>query len=347
MSSYKQSMPLYAALRDIAVHFPQRILDNKALASLYHGWSADRFESKTGIKERRIAAEDEFTSDLAVEAAEKLFARGLAKKDEIDFILLCTQTPDHLLPTTACMVQDRLGLSTRVGALDINLGCSGYVYALGIVKGLIETGQATKVLLITADTFSRLVHPLDRSVRTIFGDASSASLIEAVESQEPLIGPFVYGTDGSGSHHLIVHAGGMKEPRTPESSEEIQGDHGSIRSRDTLYMNGRRVLNFGVERVPKLIQDLCRKAGKTKDEFDLFLLHQANEYMLRQLQTACGIPEDRLPITMQFCGNTVSSTIPQAIASCLEDGSLRPGMTLMMVDFGVGLSWGAVQVRWG
>jgi len=340
-------MPLYAALRDIVVHLPEQILDNKALARLYHGWSAERFESKTGIKERRIAAKDEFTSDLAVAAAEKLFSRGLAKREEIDFIVLCTQTPDHLLPTTACMVQDRLGLSTRVGALDINLGCSGYVYALGVVKGLIETGQAQKVLLITADTFSRLVHPLDRSVRTIFGDASSASLVEATESDEPLIGPFVYGTDGSGSHHLIVHAGGLREPRTPESSEEIQGDHGSIRSRDTLYMNGRRVLNFGVERVPTLIDDLCRKSGRAKEEYDLFLLHQANEYMLRQLQTACEIPEDRLPITMQACGNTVSSTIPQAMVSCLEDGSLRPGMTLMMVGFGVGLSWGAVQVKWG
>lgn len=339
-------MPLFAALRDIAVHLPDQVLGNDALERLYHGWSAERFEAKTGIKERRIAADNEFTSDLAVTAAEKLFAKGLAKKDEIDFIVLCTQTPDHLLPTTACMVQDRLGLSTNVGALDINLGCSGYVYALGIVKGLIETGQASKILLITADTFSRLVHPLDRSVRTIFGDAASATLVEGVESEEPMIGPFVYGTDGSGSHHLIVHAGGLKEPRTPESSEEIQGDHGSIRSRDTLYMNGRRVLNFGVERVPRLIESLCQKAGRTKDDFDLFLLHQANEYMLRQLQTACGIPEERLPITMQACGNTVSSTIPQAIQTCLEKGSLRAGMTLMLVGFGVGLSWGAVQVKW-
>lgn len=339
-------MPLFAALKDLAVHLPDQILDNEALAGLYHGWSAERFESKTGIKERRIAAADEFTSDLAVAAAEKLLARGKVKKDEIDFVVLCTQTPDHLLPTTACMVQDRLKLSTKVGALDINLGCSGYVYALGIVKGLIETGQAQKVLLITADTYSRLIHPMDRSVRTIFGDASSATLIEGVESEEPLIGPFVYGTDGSGSHHLIVHAGGLKEPRTPESSEEIQGDHGSIRSRDTLYMNGRRVLNFGVERVPRLIEDLCQKAGKEKKDYDLFLLHQANEYMLKQLQTACGIPPDRLPITMQTCGNTVSSTIPQAMQACLEDGSLKPGMRLMMVGFGVGLSWGAVQVQW-
>ncbi len=340
-------MPRHAALKDIAVHLPEQILDNLTLEKLYQGWSAERFESKTGIKERRIAAEDEFTSDLAVAAAEKLFDQGLAKREEIDFIVLCTQTPDHLLPTTACIVQEKLKISTNAGALDINLGCSGYVYGLGIVKGLIETGQAEKVLLITADTFSRLVHPLDRSVRTIFGDASSATLIEAVESQEPLIGPFVYGTDGSGSHHLIVHAGGLKEPRTPESSEEIQGDHGSIRSRDTLYMNGRRVLNFGVDRVPKLIQDLCDKAGKTKENFDLFFLHQANEYMLRQLQTACGIPEDRLPITMQSCGNTVSSTIPQAMQTCLDNGSLKPGMTLMLVGFGVGLSWGAVQVKWG
>lgn len=340
-------MPRQAALRDVAVYLPEQILDNHTLASLYAGWSAERFESKTGIKERHIAREDEFTSDQAASAARKLFSQGRVKPEDIDFIILCTQTPDHLLPTTACLVQNMLGIPTTAGALDINLGCSGYIYGLGLAKGLIETGQAERILFITSDTFSRLVHPLDRSVRTIFGDAASATLIEAVESDEPQIGPFVYGTDGGGAHHLIVHAGGQKEPRSAETSIDIQGDHGSIRSRETLYMNGRRVLNFGVERVPKLIDDLCCRAGKTKDDYDLFLLHQANEYMLRQLMSACGIPEDRMPITMQSCGNTVSSTIPLAIQTCREDGRLKPGMNLMLVGFGVGLSWGAVQVRWG
>lgn len=335
-----------AALRAVSVYLPEEILGNDALAELYSGWSAERFESKTGIKERRVARSDEFTSDLAVSAANKLFAQGVVNREDIDFILLCTQTADYFLPTTACLVQERLGIPTTAGALDFNLGCSGYVYGLGLAKGLVETGQANRVLFITADTFTRLVHPLDRSVRTIFGDGASATLIEAVETDEDQIGPFVYGTDGSGAAHLIVPAGGMKEPRTPESAIEIQGDHGSIRSRESLYMNGRRVLNFGVDTVPKLIDDLCAKAGKTKDDFDLFLLHQANEYMLRQLQAACEIPEDRMPIAMQWCGNTVSSTIPLALCSCLEDGRLKSGMNLMMVGFGVGLSWGAVQVRW-
>jgi 3-oxoacyl-[acyl-carrier-protein] synthase III len=335
-----------AALRAAAVYLPEEILGNDALAELYSGWSAERFESKTGIKERRVARVDEFTSDLAVSAANKLFAQGVVKREDIDFILLCTQTPDYFLPTTACLVQERLGIPTTAGALDFNLGCSGYVYGLGLAKGLVETGQANRVLFITADTFTRLVHPLDRSVRTIFGDGASATLIEAVEEDEVQIGPFVYGTDGSGAAHLIVPAGAMKEPRSPETAVEIQGDHGSIRSRESLYMNGRRVLNFGVDTVPKVIDDLCAKAGKTKDDFDLFLLHQANEYMLRQLQVACDIPEERMPIAMQWCGNTVSSTIPLALCSCLENGSLKPGMNLMMVGFGVGLSWGAVQVRW-
>jgi 3-oxoacyl-[acyl-carrier-protein] synthase-3 len=167
-----------------------------------------------------------------------------------------------------------------------------------------------------------------------------------VEQDLPPVGPFVYGTDGSGAEHIILPAGGVREPRTPETAIEIQGEHGSIRSRETLHMNGRRVLNFGVKIVPELVSQLCEKAGTTLDDYDLFILHQANEYMLRQIQTACGIPEDRLPITMQNCANTVSSTIPLAIQTCLDDARLKPGMRLMLVGFGAGLSWGAVDVVW-
>lgn len=339
-------MPRYAALVDVAIHLPEQVLDNEHLEQIYPGWSGERFVSKTGIYERRIAGEGEYTSTLAVKAGEALFASGAVRAEDVDFLILCTQTPDHLIPTTACLVQTQLGLSTSAGAIDLSLGCSGYPYALGVAKGLIESGQAETVLLLTSDTYSRVIHPLDRSVRTIFGDGAAASLIRAVDADRPPVGPFVYGTDGSGAEHIMLPAGGVREPRSAETSKEIPGENGSIRSRETLHMNGRRVLNFGVKIVPELVQQLCQKAGTTLDDYDLFILHQANEYMLRQIQTACGIPEDRLPITMQNCANTVSSTIPLALQSCLDDGRLKPGMRLMLVGFGAGLSWGAVDVLW-
>ena len=164
----------HATLSAIEYHLPQQILSNEQLAEDSSQWTSDQIASKTGIKERRITADDEFASDLAVAAAKKLFDRGVCQPEEIDFLLLCTQSPDYLLPTTACILQDRLGLSNSAGALDFNLGCSGYIYGAGLAKGLIETGQANQVLLLTADTYTKFIQADDMNVRTLFGDAAAA-----------------------------------------------------------------------------------------------------------------------------------------------------------------------------
>ena len=185
-----------ARIRAIATHLPARVLGNDELAALYPSWPAEKILDKTGIRERRIAADDETAADLAAAAADALFASGRCSREEVDFLILCTQAPDFILPTTACLLQDRLGLRRDIGALDVNLGCSGFVYGLSLATGLIAAGAASRILLLTADTYSKYIHARDKSVRTLFGDGAAATLIEASDTGS--LGPFVFGTDGSG-----------------------------------------------------------------------------------------------------------------------------------------------------
>jgi 3-oxoacyl-[acyl-carrier-protein] synthase-3 len=198
-----------AYIKAIAYHLPEYELTNEELNQSFPDWSVDKISAKTGIYTRHIAAKDEFASDLAIKAATKLFVENNINPDTVDFILYCTQSPDYFLPTTACILQEKLGLPNTAGALDFNLGCSGFVYGLSIAKGLIFSKSAKNVLFITAETYSKYIHPEDRSNRTIFGDAATASLITA-EKGIYGIGSFRFGTDGSGAENLIVKNGGIK-----------------------------------------------------------------------------------------------------------------------------------------
>jgi 3-oxoacyl-[acyl-carrier-protein] synthase-3 len=330
-----------ARLKDIAVYFPEQVLTNDELAALYPEWPADKILEKTGIKERRIAGDAQTAGDMAYEAAVNLFAQGQIAAQDVDFIILCTQAPDYVLPTTACVLQDRLGVSRQAGALDINLGCSGFVYGLSLAKGLIETGAARCVLLLTADTYSKYINPMDKSVRTLFGDAAAATAIVATEDAGESIGPFVFGTDGSGAKNLIVEAGMYRMPKSTETSIELTDDSGNVRSRDNLHMNGAEVMAFSLKEVPKAADALLLKAGKAKEDIDFFVLHQANKFMLEALRKKLKTPPEKLPILVDDCGNTVSSTIPIAMFKLRHQGRLTTGHQLMLIGFGVGYSWAA------
>ena len=337
---------MQAAVSAIEYYLPASTLTTADLAAQFPEWSAAKIDQKTGIQCRHIAAADECSSDLAVNAATKLFESGACRPEEIDYLLLCTQSPDYFLPTTACVIQDRLGIPTSAGALDFNLGCSGFVYGLGLSQGLVASGQASKILLITAETYSKFIHPKDKSVRTIFGDAAAATLISARQSDHPLIGPFLYGTDGKGAENLIVPTGGMRHRRTGETSEIVEDSSGNFRSRDDLYMNGGEIFTFTLSAVPKSVNSVLHKAGIGLQDVDLFVFHQANKYMLDHLRKRLKIPEEKFYICMSHCANTVSSTIPIALKHAQMDGVLRPGSRVMLVGFGVGYSWGATLVRW-
>lgn len=337
----------YAAILGIEYYLPVESVSSERLAADFPEWSVARIEEKTGIKERHIAAPNECASDLAVEAARKLFATGACRPTDIDYLLFCTQSPDYFLPTTACTIQDRLGMTQSVGAIDYNLGCSGFVAGLGIAKGLIETGQASKVLLLTAETYSKFMNRRDKSVRTIFGDAGAATLVAGVEPrEEPCIGPLVYGTDGSGAGNLIVRAGGMREPHTADSAVEREEESGNFRSRDNLLMNGTEIFSFALRVIPRCVRDLLARASVDMEAVDLFVFHQANRYMLEHLRKQLRIPADKFVISMQSCGNTVSCSIPIALRSAQQAGRIKSGDLIMLVGFGVGYSWASALIRW-
>jgi 3-oxoacyl-[acyl-carrier-protein] synthase III len=339
-----------AVIRAIDYYLPEGTVTNADLAAQFPEWRVEKIRAKTGIEQRHIAGPEEFSSDLAVQAASKLFAHGACSPSEIDFLLLCTQSPDYFLPTTACLVQNQLGLRTSAGALDFNLGCSGFVYGLGLAKGLIETGQARNVLLITAETYSKFLHPQDRATRTIFGDAGAATLVRGIDAAPgpggPWIGPFVYGTDGRGAANLIVRAGGLRQPRSPQSAQPPRDQGVSLRGDDHLYMNGPELFTFTIREVPPVVQQLLARSGMTIDSIDLFVFHQANQFMLEHLRSQLKIPEEKFYLALSRCGNTVSSSIPIALKEAQTAGVLRPGRLVMVLGFGVGYSWAGGLLRW-
>jgi 3-oxoacyl-[acyl-carrier-protein] synthase-3 len=301
------------------------------LAAEFPDWNLELIFSKTGIAQRHIARPDECASDLGYEAARQLIADHQIDPASIDFLLLCTQTPDYPLPTTACLLQERLGLPTTSGALDFNLGCSGFVYGLALADGLIRTGSCRRILLITAETYSKYIHREDRSLRTIFGDGAAASLIEAVDA--PTLRAFRYGTDGSGADTLMVPKGGARPP------EHAHQPRHRKRWDSDLYMDGPSLMNFTVAAIPQLVEDILAQAGLTKDAIDIFLLHQATRKMLEQLQERLELDDQKLPIMLEDCGNTVSCTIPLLINHLRNSRQLYPGKRTMLVGFGVGWSW--------
>lgn len=335
---------MFSRITKVSYALPDGILTNDELAVLYPGWTADKILEKTGIEQRHISAENETAGDLAEKAARKMFCEHSIDPLSIDFVLLATQSPDYILPTTACILQMKLGISTSSGALDYNLGCSAYIYGLSLAKGLIAGGIAKKVLLLTAETYTKHVHPMDKSARTIFGDGAAATVI--AESENDDLGEFVLGTDGRGYGKLIVAAGGMRKARSMETAIEHTDESGNIRAENNLFMDGSEIFSFTLEVVPALVKTTLEKNQLTMEQIDLFVFHQANKFMLDVLRKTIRIPRDKFYMNMADIGNTVSSTIPIALSRAETDGSLKPGMKVMLVGFGVGLSWGATVIRW-
>jgi 3-oxoacyl-[acyl-carrier-protein] synthase-3 len=324
----------------ISYFLPAREVTNDDLALTYKNpkWSAANIFKKTGIKSRHVVS-GELSSDLACLAAEKLFDEFSLDRKSLDFILLCTQSPDYFLPTTACIVQHRLGLTQSTGAFDFNLGCSGYVYGLATTKGLLSAGIAKRLLLITAETYSRHIHPMDKSSRTIFGDAGTATYMDI--DALPRLGEFVLGTDGSGASNLIIPAGAMAHRHSNETAMEMIDSGGNVRSQEDLYMNGPEIFSFTLRTVPDLVRQTLDKNRLKDKDIDLYVFHQANQFMLETLRQKLEIETDRFFVDMEDVGNTVSSTIPIALRRAMDKGLIKPGSKVLIAGFGVGYSWGA------
>lgn len=326
-------------IKDIAYYLPARVVTNEQLVNDFPEWSVEKIADKVGVSERRVAASSETATDLAVSAAEALFAKGSVMREEIDFVLFCTQSPDYKLPSSACIIQDRLGLSTQCGSFDFNLGCSGYEYGLAVAKGLVVAGVASNVLLLTGETYNHYIHPRDKGNRTIFGDGASATVISTDGFVS--IGEFSLGTDGSGAKHLIVKSGGARFPGLFNDLSFDEG--GNPISSDYLNMNGQEIFAFTLTKVPKMMKDVLAKNNLQKEDIDLFVFHQANKYMLEHLRKKLKIEEEKFFNNLAFVGNTVSSTIPIALCDAREQGKLHGNV--LLAGFGVGLSWGAAIIK--
>jgi 3-oxoacyl-[acyl-carrier-protein] synthase-3 len=336
-----------ARILGIDIHLPERVETNDAVARENPDWDMERICGKSGILSRHIAAEDETASDLGYFAAQKLLKRGLADPAGVDYVLFCTESPDYALPPAACTLQHRLGLGRHVGAFDFNLGCSGFVYGLDLATALIETGRARHVLLITAETYTKYIHPRDRTSRTLFGDGAAATLVGPTGAGPGSIGKFILGTDGRGRDNLIVPAGGHRMPHSTETAREETDETGCTRSADNLSMDGPAIFSFAISTVPRVIQALLSATGMTTDDVDWFVYHQANEFMLDALARRSRIPWEKVPTSYRHVGNTVSASIPIAIHQWVETGQIQAGDRLMCIGFGVGYSWGACMLTWG
>lgn len=325
-----------AYIKAISYYLPDTVLSNEELIKAFPEWTVDKIANKVGIKERHVASKEEAVSDLAVNAALRLFEETGIERNDIDFVLLCTQSPDYFLPSTACVVQERLGLSTHTGALDFNLGCSGYIYGLSLAKGLIAGGIAKNVLLLTAEMYTKHLHPRDKGNRTIFGDAATASVISTEGYAQ--IGNFSLGTDGKGAENLIVKTGALKHK---DKVNDLQFDeNGNPLSSDYLYMNGSEIFNFTLDAVPPLVCETLQKNNLEMGNVDLFVFHQANKYMINFLRKKLKIEEDKFYVYLETVGNTVSSTIPIALCEAKKEERLTG--KILLAGFGVGYSWGGV-----
>ncbi len=328
-------------IKGISYYLPENVVTNEELVKVFPEWSIEKVAAKVGVNSRHIASQQESAGDLAEKAALRLFKDYNINPKDIDFILLCTQSPDFFLPSTACILQNRLGIPTSAGALDFDLGCSGCIYGMALAKGLVMSGTAKNVLLLTAETYNKYLHPTDKGNKSIFGDGAAACLVSTNGIAE--IGDFVLGTDGSKYESLIVKTGASRhKEKTGIFSED---EEGHIQRDDYLYMDGGAIFNFTLDVVPRLMKQILEKNGIEKDGVDYYVFHQANKFMLDTIRKVCVIPKDKFYNNLSETGNTVSSTVMIGLKDCLDNGVIKSGMRVMVTGFGVGLSWGGTILK--
>jgi 3-oxoacyl-[acyl-carrier-protein] synthase-3 len=327
-------------ISSIGIYLPKNILTNEQLAHDFKRWEPDKIENKLGIKQRHIAGISETAGDLAYNAAENVLEDYDRRK--VDMLLFCTQSPDYYLPTTACVLQDRLNLRTDIGALDFNLGCSGFIYGLAMSKSFIHTEIAKTVLLITSETYSKHLNSKDLANRTIFGDAAAAVIIENSPTEK--IFNFILGTDGKGKNNLIVKNGCFRNKFNPDAEEKAT-DSNDIYTENDLFMNGPEIFNFTIQSVPVVVEQCLIKNNLSIDQIDFVIFHQANKYIIEFLRKKIGIPKEKFYSNILLTGNTVSSSIPIAYSDALRNGQIKKGNKVLLCGFGVGYSWGATVIE--
>ncbi len=298
----------------------------------------ERIKNTIGLRERYVVDCETTSADLCETAARTLFSETGVVASDIDAVIMVTQTPDYFQPATACVLHGRLDLKEDCAAFDVNLGCSGYVYALWLASMMIESGGCGKVLVLAGDTISRCVNPRDRTVAPLFGDAGSATLIETSEQTEASW--YDLKTDGKGFEHIIVPAGGFRQPKSKETARETTDEGGNVRAPENLHMNGAEVFNFSLKVEPRALLSIVEFAGVSLEEVDAFVLHQANRYIIGNIARRLKVPLEKMPAgTVEKYGNQSCASIPGTLCDALGERATRERLRLVFSGFGVGLSW--------
>lgn len=330
-----------------AMHYclPPTRLTNQQLVERFGERQVRSIVRMAGVNERRVVSSGQTASDLAYCAATRLLEDRGIDRSEIDLLIFASQTGDYQIPATACVLHGRLKLSERCAAFDIGMGCSGFPYALSAAHGMIASGTARKALVINAEALSAVIHPGDRGLVPLHGDAAVVSLVEPATREGGIIG-FFLGTKGDEHEHLMIPASGARMPRNEETKREIVDESGSVRTLEHLHMNGPAVFHFSVYKVPEVIKQALVQFRLAIDDFDLVILHQANRMMVDQIYKALDVPEDKRFYFMETVGNASGASSPLALAEAWRQGRIRPGTRTLLAAFGVGFSWGVTAVHW-
>jgi 3-oxoacyl-[acyl-carrier-protein] synthase-3 len=331
-------------IESIACAFPERYLTNAELRADYPEWDFDRLETRTGVMKRYVASDNETALDFAVQACESLAAQGQLRPAEIDAVIFCTESPDYIIPPNSCLLHGQLGLRTDVLAFDITLACSGYIYGLQLAWSLIRSGTAKRVLLATADTYSRYIHAGDRATRCLFGDGGAVSIIGASDTGSNIL-DIRCGTSGKHYDKFIIPAGGMRVPVSAATACVSVDSSGNTRSAENIKMDGLGVLSFFNSTIPCSVKDTLARNDLSMDDVDLFVFHQASRIALDSLRHALKIPVEKMVDELAETGNLVSASIPVAFSRAMESGRAKPGQLVLLCGFGVGLSWGTALVE--
>ncbi len=326
MASSTVAAPL---VRGIVTCVPARTFDNTRDTTAFTRDEVRKVVAMAGVSERRIVDGRTCSSDLCYGAAVTLLDALGWERSSVEGLV--TQTPDYFMPSSSCLLQERLGLSTECAAYDLGLGCSGYVYGLWLAALMLQAGGLRRVLLLHGETPTLYADEADRSVSLLFGDAGSATALERQDTPDARW-TFVLRTDGSGAEHLIVRGGGFRDRFCPD------------RRRHYVAMDGAEVFNFTIREVPPLIEDTLKAAGCSPDDVDYYVFHQSNRFIIRHLMTKCGMPADKVPMTLDRYGNTVGPSVPLTITRGIDLSAAGRPLRLLLLGYGVGLSWGSALV---
>lgn len=330
-------------IEKIEYYLPLNRITNTDFQGLNPLWNMEKAAEKTGVYTRYFADENETAFDLSCKACDKLFDNNEITKESIDGIIFCTQSPDYIMPSNAFLLHKYLNLKQSVFAFDFNLACSGFIYGVAMARGFIATGLATKVLLVNADTYSKYIHPKDRSARILFGDGAAVTVLSKQDDQGII--DIQLASSGKDYQSFYIPSGGLRTPKSTNTGIEQMDDSGNVHTPEKIHMNGFGVWKFIASTVPKQIHGLLEKNNYKVEDIDLYVFHQASKMTIDSLVKALKIDEDKVFNNLAQVGNLVSASIPVAMREAQIAGRLKRGDLVLLSGFGVGLSWGTIIMR--